>query len=94
MKKQYLVKLTYLIQDHLLSLPLNMSKTLHTHTKYCFTKMFHNLLHKSMILKTMTEETLGMRLRLLNHQQGKLLHYAAIFLCFLLFWITEKSHGN
>ena len=31
MKKQYLLKLTYLIQDHLLSLPLKMSKTLHTH---------------------------------------------------------------
>ena len=31
MKKQYLLKLTYLIQDHVLSLPLKMSKTLHTH---------------------------------------------------------------
>ena len=31
MKKQYPLKLTYLIQDHLLSLPLKMSKTLHTH---------------------------------------------------------------
>ena len=31
MKKQYLLKLTYLIQDHLLSLLLKMSKTLHTH---------------------------------------------------------------
>ena len=29
-----------------------------------------------------------------NHQQIKLLHYATIFYCFLLFWITEKSHGN
>ena len=31
MKKQYPLKLTYLIQDHLLSLLLKMSKTLHTH---------------------------------------------------------------
>ena len=30
MKKQYLLKLTYLIQDHLLSVPLKMSKTLQT----------------------------------------------------------------
>ena len=30
MKKQYLLELTYLIQDHL-SLLLKMSKTLHTH---------------------------------------------------------------
>ena len=31
MKKQYPLKLTYLIQDHLLSLLLKMSKTLHAH---------------------------------------------------------------
>ena len=31
MKKQYQLKLTYLLQDRLLSLPLKMSKTLHTH---------------------------------------------------------------
>ena len=30
MKKQYPLKLTNLIQDHLLSLPLKISKTLHT----------------------------------------------------------------
>ena len=31
MKKQYSLQLTYLIQDHLLSLLPKMSKTLHTH---------------------------------------------------------------
>ena len=30
MKKQYHLKSTYLIQDHLLSLPLKMSKNLHS----------------------------------------------------------------
>ena len=37
MKTQYLLKLTYLIQDHLLSLLLKCLKQC-THTKYCFTK--------------------------------------------------------
>ena len=35
MKKQCPLKLTYLIQNHLLSLALKLSKTLHTH------KIFH-----------------------------------------------------
>ena len=39
MKKQYPLKLTYLIQDHLLSLPLKISKTLHTY-KVLFHKNF------------------------------------------------------
>ena len=54
--------------------------------------------HKGMILKTITEETLGMRLRhqmyLLNCQQIKLLHFTTIFSYFLVFWITERRHGN
>ena len=44
-------------QGHLLSLPQKMSKTLYTQY-ILFHKNVHNLLHKDMILKRITEETL------------------------------------
>ena len=58
-------------QDHLLSLLQKMSKTLHTHN-ILFHKNVHNLLHKDMILKRITEETLVTlrhQMYLLNYQK-------------------------
>ena len=97
MIKQYPLKLTYLIQDQLLSLPLKISKTLQTH-KVLFHKNVSQPPSQRYDFENNNGRNSGNEVETSNvfveSSTKKTASLRNDIFLLLLFWMPEKSYGN